>query len=160
MPGNTVTPAVSELRVPTVAMSAEVTCLDGRSFRGRIFVPASSSRHDGPMRAEEWLNASGSFFPFLPDDADAPVILNKGEVLTLTVPGEADRPLMEDVDIDRRVVVECGARGVQNAKGFYEYTPEQAERWARLFQKYSYEIRALALKYPEDAGDCKHGACS
>jgi 3-hydroxybutyryl-CoA dehydrogenase len=50
-------------------------------------------------------------------------------------------------------VVDSGARGVQNAKGFYEYTPEQAERWEKLFVKYSYEIRALALKYPEDAGD-------
>ena len=93
-----------------MAMSAEVTCLDGRSFRGRIFVPASSSLHDGPMRAEEWLNASGSFFPFLPDDADSSVILNKGEVLTLSVPSESERPLAEQVDIDRVVVVECGAR--------------------------------------------------
>jgi hypothetical protein len=91
-------------------MSAEVTCLDGRSFRGRIFVPASSSMHDGPMRAEEWLNATGSFFPFLPDDADTSVILNKGEVLTLSVPSESERPLAEQVDIDRVVVVECGAR--------------------------------------------------
>jgi hypothetical protein len=91
-------------------MTAEVTCLDGRSFRGRIFVPASSSMHEGPMRAEEWLNASGWFFPFLPDDADAPVILNKREVLTLSVPSEHERPLIQQVDIDRRVVVECGTR--------------------------------------------------
>ena len=91
-------------------MSAEVTCLDGRAFRGRIFVPASSSMHDGPMRAEEWLNASGAFFPFLPDDADAPVILNKGDVLTISVPREWERPPIEEVDIQRRVVVECGAR--------------------------------------------------
>jgi 3-hydroxybutyryl-CoA dehydrogenase len=52
-----------------------------------------------------------------------------------------------------RQVVESGARGVQNAKGFYNYTPEQAERWEKLFLKYSYEIRALAQKYPEDIGD-------
>jgi hypothetical protein len=101
---------MSELRVPTVAMNAEITCLDGRSFRGRIFVPASSSLHDGPMRAEEWLNAAGSFFPFLPDEADTSVILNKVEVLTLSVPGEPERPPEEHVDLDRCVVVECGAR--------------------------------------------------
>lgn len=52
-----------------------------------------------------------------------------------------------------RRVVDSGARGVQNAKGFYHYTPEQAERWEKLFLKYTYEIRALALKYPEDIGD-------
>ena len=101
---------MSELRVPTVAMNAEVTCLDGRAFRGRIFVPASSSLHDGPMRAEEWLNAAGAFFPVLPDDADTSVILNKGEVLTLSVPGEPERPAEEHVDVERRVLVECGAR--------------------------------------------------
>jgi hypothetical protein len=91
-----------------MAMAAEVACLDGRTFRGRIFVPASSSLHDGPMRAEEWLNAGGAFFPFLPDDADASVILNKAEVLTISVQGETDPA--GQVGVDRRVVVECGAR--------------------------------------------------
>jgi len=52
-----------------------------------------------------------------------------------------------------RGVVESGARGVQNASGFYRYTRESAERWEKLFLKFSYEIRALALKYPEDIGD-------
>ncbi len=50
-------------------------------------------------------------------------------------------------------VAESGARGVANAKGFYEYTPEQAERWETLFLQYTYDIRKLALKYPEDVGD-------
>ncbi len=52
-----------------------------------------------------------------------------------------------------RKIVASGARGVQNAKGFYDYTPEQAECWEKMFLKYSYEIRALALKYPADIGD-------
>lgn len=59
----------------------------------------------------------------------------------------------KDVPALMKQVVESGARGVQNAKGFYEYTPEQAERWEKLFLKYTYEIRALAQKYPEDIGD-------
>ncbi len=52
-----------------------------------------------------------------------------------------------------REVVDSGAKGVSNAKGFYEYTPEQAKRWEKLFLEFTYEIRALALKYPEDVGD-------
>ena len=103
--------SVSELRVPTVAMVAEVTCLDGRAFRGRIFVPASASTHDGPMRAQEWMNASGQFFPFLPDDAEAPIILNKHEVLMLSLEGEREGGEAEGYDdVDRLVVVECGSR--------------------------------------------------
>jgi 3-hydroxybutyryl-CoA dehydrogenase len=55
-------------------------------------------------------------------------------------------------------VVQSGARGVSNAKGFYHYTPAQAKRWQKLFLKFSYEIRALALRYPEYVGDARTGA--
>jgi 3-hydroxybutyryl-CoA dehydrogenase len=49
-----------------------------------------------------------------------------------------------------RKVVKSGAKGVSNAKGFYRYTPKEAARWEKQFMKFSYEIRALAQKYPED----------
>jgi 3-hydroxybutyryl-CoA dehydrogenase len=49
-------------------------------------------------------------------------------------------------------IVESGAQGIRNAKGFYEYTPEEAARWEKLFLKFNYEIRALATKYPANAG--------
>jgi 3-hydroxybutyryl-CoA dehydrogenase len=49
-------------------------------------------------------------------------------------------------------VVDSGAQGVSNAKGFYSYTPAEAKRWEKLFMKFTYEIRALARKYPEDIG--------
>jgi len=71
--------------------------------------------------------------------------------------------VMEDLlpDLDRstkvpqlmRKAIRSGARGVSNAKGFYRYTPAQARRWEKLFLQFSYEIRALAGKYPEDIGD-------
>jgi 3-hydroxybutyryl-CoA dehydrogenase len=50
-----------------------------------------------------------------------------------------------------RKVVASGARGVSNAKGFYRYTPAQALRWEKKFLKFSYEIRRLAQRYPEEA---------
>jgi 3-hydroxybutyryl-CoA dehydrogenase len=49
-------------------------------------------------------------------------------------------------------LVQSGARGISNARGFYQYTPDEAKRWEKLFLKFTYEIRALALKYPEDIG--------
>ena len=55
-------------------------------------------------------------------------------------------PLMQEV-------VQSGARGVSNAKGFYRYTPAQAKRWEKLFIEFSHNIRELAEKYPEDVGD-------
>src|SRR5262249_21603703 len=74
------------------------------------FIPASSSRHEGPMHPEEWLNSSATFFPFLPDDADTPVILNKGEGLTLSIASDVEGPPAEHVGVDQRIVAERGAR--------------------------------------------------
>lgn len=50
-------------------------------------------------------------------------------------------------------LVASGAKGVSNAHGFYEYTPESAEKWEKLFVEFAYEIRKLAEKYPQNVGD-------
>lgn len=47
-------------------------------------------------------------------------------------------------------IVKAGGRGVANAKGFYEYTPEEAKLWEETYAEFSYEIRKLALRYPAD----------
>lgn len=47
-------------------------------------------------------------------------------------------------------LVKAGGRGVANAHGFYSYTPEEARLWEETFERFSYEIRALALRYPID----------
>lgn len=47
-------------------------------------------------------------------------------------------------------IVKDGGKGVANAKGFYDYTPEEAKLWDETFHEFSYEIRRLALKYPAD----------
>src|SRR6476659_10187578 len=50
-------------------------------------------------------------------------------------------------------LVTSGAKGVSNAHGFYSYTKESAEKWEKLFIKFTYEIRKLSEKYPKDIGD-------
>lgn len=47
-------------------------------------------------------------------------------------------------------IVRQGGRGVANAKGFYDYTPEEAKLWEETFTEFTYEIRELALRYPYD----------
>ncbi|GAB3902836.1 3-hydroxyacyl-CoA dehydrogenase NAD-binding domain-containing protein [Larkinella knui] len=44
-------------------------------------------------------------------------------------------------------LVAGGARGVQNAHGFYAYTPESARQWEEQFIRFSYDIRKLAQSY-------------
>ncbi|MGH7407824.1 MAG: hypothetical protein ACREKF_07435 [Candidatus Methylomirabilales bacterium] len=109
--------AGGEFKVPTVALRAEATMADGRRFRGRIFLPTAAHDHAGSMRAEEWMNDAVDFFPFLLDDAGAPVLLNKREIVALTVPATADRdPTLEAVPLpERRLALECGARRFEGA---------------------------------------------
>ena len=52
-----------------------------------------------------------------------------------------------------RKVAGSGARGTQNRRGFYKYTKASAARWERMFIRFTYDIRRLALKYPQDIGD-------
>ena len=47
-------------------------------------------------------------------------------------------------------IVRAGGKGVANAHGFYPYTTEEAQLWRETFEAFSYEIRALALRYPAD----------
>ena len=106
---------MSELRVPTVALAAEVACADGRTFAGRIFVPAAASLHSGPMRPEEWINEPLPFFPFLPDDAAVPLMLSKHTVVVVTLPGGegSEGDVSAGVGVERRVVIECGERRLE-----------------------------------------------
>ncbi|MFI5128440.1 MAG: 3-hydroxyacyl-CoA dehydrogenase family protein [Chitinophagales bacterium] len=50
-------------------------------------------------------------------------------------------------------LVAAGAKGVSNAHGFYPYTKESAEKWEKLFVEFTYEIRKVSEKYPQNAGD-------
>lgn len=103
---------LGDLRVPTLALPAEVLTVDGRSAVGRIFVPAAAHSHGGAMRADEWMNEPADFFPFLPDDAEQPVLLNRHEVLILTVPAHADAgDLVDTVPLpEKTVTVDCRGR--------------------------------------------------
>jgi 3-hydroxybutyryl-CoA dehydrogenase len=47
-------------------------------------------------------------------------------------------------------IVKDGGRGVANEHGFYSYAPGEARLWQETFERFSYEIRALALRYPAD----------
>ncbi len=47
-------------------------------------------------------------------------------------------------------IVKAGGKGVSNAHGFYDYTPEEAKLWQETYEEFSYDIRQLALKYPAD----------
>ena len=47
-------------------------------------------------------------------------------------------------------IVESGGKGISNGKGFYSYTPEEIRLWEKVFSDFTFDIRELALKYPEN----------
>jgi 3-hydroxybutyryl-CoA dehydrogenase len=69
------------------------------------------------------------------------------------------RDLLPDLSCSKEVpklmkqVVQSGSLGVSNAKGFYRYTEAEARRWEKRFLKFTYDVRALARKYPDPGSD-------
>ncbi len=98
-------------QVPRLLRAADVLFTDGRRYRGRVFLPATAESHVGAMRVDEWVEEPASFFPFLPDGEGRPVILNKDQLVVLTVPGIGDPDDAHEAapSVPRRLVlVECG----------------------------------------------------
>ncbi len=108
-------PSSNDLRVPVAALPVEIRYTDGRIVAGRIFVSANAAHHEGPTRADEWVNEAGAFFPFLPNDSAQSVLVNKVSVLALVVPAWADESdPNEAVPAPERVIsVECGGASFQ-----------------------------------------------
>lgn len=109
---------MAEFRVPTVALPAEVLSADGHTLLGRIFVPASASRHSGAMRAEEWMDEATDFFPFLEDGSTSSIILNKRQVVVLSIhePPASDEAVDDEpAGTRRKVRVRCGDRDIDGS---------------------------------------------
>jgi 3-hydroxybutyryl-CoA dehydrogenase len=50
-------------------------------------------------------------------------------------------------------IASTGGNGTTNGKGFYDYTPDEAEEWTKAFEEFSFEISRLSRKYPIDLVD-------
>ena len=53
--------------------------------------------------------------------------------------GEIPRPMRE--------LIESGATGVANGRGFYRYTPEEAQRWHKLLIEHVWKVREMNEEY-------------
>ncbi|MDD5673237.1 MAG: hypothetical protein PHC61_03665 [Chitinivibrionales bacterium] len=96
---------MDDLRIPVVPLEAEVLLQDGKRIHGRMFLPTAASLHSGSMRPMEWLNLPTAFLPFLPDKETKPIILNKQQVVVLTVAAEQDKgDLPENTPVPSRHV--------------------------------------------------------
>jgi hypothetical protein len=108
---------MDELTIPTVTLEASILLSSGDEVRGVIFLPAAASHHHGPERAEEWLNEPEPFFGFQPQGEARALILNKRQVLVVTVPASADEgDVPAEVEIPLHpVVVQLPGRRVSGS---------------------------------------------
>lgn len=92
-----------------------------------------------------WITFAGPF-RFM-DLTGIPAYLTVMQDLFPDLSNATDAPkLMEEL-------VASGAKGVQNARGFYPYTPETAQHWEEQFIAFSYDIRKLAQHYSSTSSD-------
>ncbi|MDF9798943.1 3-hydroxybutyryl-CoA dehydrogenase [Catalinimonas alkaloidigena] len=66
-------------------------------------------------------------------------------ILNNLFPGLSNR---EDVPLLMQKLIEEKSRGVQNTKGLYQYSKEEAKRWEEAFSLFNGDIYHLAKKYP------------
>lgn len=103
---------MNEYRVPTAQVEAVVTCSNGQSLTGVVFMPVLSAVHAGRMRPAEWINGRLQFFPFRLGPDGPSLLLNKSQVVALRVVPSADAGDRSDPDASevpvRRVSVEAG----------------------------------------------------
>ncbi|HEX8153868.1 MAG TPA: hypothetical protein VF698_12115 [Thermoanaerobaculia bacterium] len=114
---------MDEFRVPTLALEAELRYFDERLLSGQVFIPAHARQHEGPMRAEEWMNQAHGFFPFVGRGERRARILNKRYVVVLTLDRETND---EPFGVPRRVVVECGTLRLEGI--IYVEMPDHVSR--------------------------------
>lgn len=55
----------------------------------------------------------------------------------------------EGIPPQMQKIVDAHSRGIQNGKGFYSYTRQEAMQWSHAFSEFNRDIFHLAAKYPE-----------
>ncbi len=58
----------------------------------------------------------------------------------------------DDISLQMQKIVDAHSRGVQNGKGFYNYTKREADAWVEAFSAFNKDIFQLAALYPERPG--------
>ncbi len=100
---------MSRFRVEKRRAEAELTLSSGHNVRGAFFLAGSCSRHAGPERIADLLNAQEGFFPFeTPPDRDGTLLINRAHVVSVRLLEQPDEPRFDPgyvVAPERHVVV-------------------------------------------------------
>jgi hypothetical protein len=87
---------MSRFRVEKRRVEAELTLSSGHSVRGIFFLAGSCSRHAGPERIADLLNAYDGFFPFeTAPDPGGTLLINRAHVVSVRLLEHPDEPRLD-----------------------------------------------------------------
>src|SRR5437867_1727938 len=122
---------MSQFRVEKRRVEAELTLSSGHSVRGIFFLAGSCSRHSGPERIADLLNAQDGFFPFetARDPADT-VLINRAHVVSVRLLEHPDEPQLDPgyLVAPERQVVMLLSNGARLRGAVRVYRPEGRDR--------------------------------
>src|SRR5947199_366851 len=100
---------MSQFRVEKRRVEAELTLSSGHSVRGIFFLAGSCSRHAGPERVADLLNAQDGFFPFeTASDRAGMLLVNRAHVIAVRLLEQPHEPELDPgyaVAPERRVMM-------------------------------------------------------
>jgi len=122
---------MSQFRVEKRRVEAELTLSSGHSVRGIFFLAGSCSRHAGPERIADLLNAQDGFFPFeTAADRAGTLLVNRAHVIAVRLLEQTNEPQLDPgyaVAPERRVIILL-SNGTTLSGSVRVYRPEGRDR--------------------------------
>ena len=119
---------MSQFRVEKRRVEAELTLSSGHSVRGIFFLAGSCSRHAGPERVADLLNAQDGFFPFETAAGPAGMLLvNRAHVIAVRLLEQPHEPELDPGYAERRVMMRL-SNGTTLSGSVRVYRPEGRDR--------------------------------
>jgi len=140
---------MSRFRVEKRRVEAELTLSSGHSVRGIFFLAGSCSRHAGPERVADLLNAQEGFFPVAtaPEGAGT-ILINRAHVVSVRLLEQPNEPQLDPgyaVAPERRVIMLL-SNGTTLTGSVRVYRPEGRDRLS------DYAQSPDVFRYLESAG--------
>jgi hypothetical protein len=122
---------MSRFHIEKRRAEAELTLSSGHMLRGIFFLAGSCSRHAGPERVADLLNAQGGFFPFeTARDTAGTVLINRAHVVSVRLLEQPDEPQLDPgyLVAPERHVVMLLSNGTTLRGAVRVYRPEGRDR--------------------------------
>jgi hypothetical protein len=150
---------MSQFHVEKRRAKAELTLSSGHTVHGIFFLAGSCSRHSGPERIADLLNAQDGFFPFETGrDPAGTVLINRAHVVSVRLLEQPDEPQLDPgyLVAPERQVVMLLTNGATLRGAVRVYRPEGRDRLSDYAQQSFETFRYLESADGTFVVNCAH----